>query len=363
MENGKRKTVNSRRRNDIRLVLFLVLNSIFCVFSANAQSTDQSFPTPVLTGEIDGRIAARDLGDARLTTYFYVFNGTQGDIFINVKATNLDGDIDIFVQENLRPLTKITVFSDASQNETGRVIYLRKPEKLILRVQGRTPNDSAATFNLKFAGSFAPAVASAGEAPELPEVKTENQSDVIVNSVGTIIGVKPKPTPAPKEIVAENEPPKTKSKKPSKKTETKETENSDVGKEVVAENAPTKETKEETENPPKPTVVAADETNEEKEAGANKKPAKTPPAKRNPKKRAAKNANKNTAASDTEKPIEPNPLENVRLLILFKDGTKIERPMSEVLRVGVDKGVLTLITKDGKIARFPILDVAKMTIE
>ncbi len=37
--------------------------------------------------------------------------------------------------------------------------------------------------------------------------------------------------------------------------------------------------------------------------------------------------------------------------------------MSEVLRVGVDKGVLTLITKDGKIARYSILDVAKMTIE
>jgi hypothetical protein len=37
--------------------------------------------------------------------------------------------------------------------------------------------------------------------------------------------------------------------------------------------------------------------------------------------------------------------------------------MSEVLRVGVDKGVLTLITKDGAIVRYSILDVSKMTIE
>ncbi len=37
--------------------------------------------------------------------------------------------------------------------------------------------------------------------------------------------------------------------------------------------------------------------------------------------------------------------------------------MSEVLKVGVDKGVLTIISKDGAIGRYSILDVAKMTIE
>ncbi len=56
-------------------------------------------------------------------------------------------------------------------------------------------------------------------------------------------------------------------------------------------------------------------------------------------------------------------MENIRLIILFKDGTKIERPMSEILKVGVDKGVLSVITKDGTIGRYSILDVEKMTIE
>jgi hypothetical protein len=48
---------------------------------------------------------------------------------------------------------------------------------------------------------------------------------------------------------------------------------------------------------------------------------------------------------------------------LFKDGTTIERPMSEVLRFTVDKGVLTVISKDGRIGRYSILDVAKVTIQ
>jgi hypothetical protein len=49
---------------------------------------------------------------------------------------------------------------------------------------------------------------------------------------------------------------------------------------------------------------------------------------------------------------------------LFKDGTTLERPMNEVARVNVDnKGMLTIVLKDGKIERHSILDVAKMTIE
>jgi hypothetical protein len=63
------------------------------------------------------------------------------------------------------------------------------------------------------------------------------------------------------------------------------------------------------------------------------------------------------------KSLPPAALENIRLIVLFKDGTRIERPMSEVLRVGVDKGVLTVISKDGAIGRYSILDVEKMTIE
>lgn len=328
------------------------------VFSVQAQSTSQSFPTPITANEISGKIAARDLGDARLTNYFYVFNGNQGDIFINVKTSNFDGDVDIFIAENLRPLTKITVFSDVSENETGRVIYLRKPEKLILRIQGRTPNDNPATFNLKFAGSFAPAQAVAdNNAPVLPEVKTENQSDVRVNSVGTIISVKPKPTPRSKETVSRDE--TKKDNAPAIETESKEKKFSEneTNTKIVAENTTTK-TPDVAEKP----VVVITETNGKEKAAVKKVAEKNSPVKRKVRSERTKTPVK-AAVRETKKLAEPNPLENVHLVILFKDGTKIERQMSEVLRVGVDKGVLTLITKDGAIARYQILDVAKMTIQ
>jgi hypothetical protein len=339
---------------------FLSVLCLFCglVFSIQAQSTSQSFPTPITASEINGKIAARDLGDARLTNYFYVFNGNQGDIFINVKTSNFDGDIDIFIHENLRPLTKITVFSDVSENETGRVIYLRKPEKLILRIQGRTPNDNAATFSLKFAGSFAPAqVVAENDAPELPKVKTENQSDVQVNSVGTIISVKPKPTPRSKETAAKNE---TKNDETSTiEVETKENKpvENETNTKITAGNTKTK-TPDVAEKP----VVVVTRTVAENNAAGRKVAEKASPVKRKVRPARIKTPVK-SVVRETKKPVEPNPLENIQLIILFKDGTRIERPMSEVLRVGVDKGVLTLITKDGAIARYRILDVAKMTIE
>ena len=77
----------------------------------------------------------------------------------------------------------------------------------------------------------------------------------------------------------------------------------------------------------------------------------------------AETAVKSKPRSKTKKAVDPNLLENIRLIVLFKDGTKIERAMSEVVKVGVDKGTLTVISKDGSIGRYSILDVAKMTIE
>ncbi len=194
----------------IAKILCILCILIGTFLSTKAQSTNQNYPTPIMTNEISGKIPARDIGDARLTSYFYIFNGNQGDIFINVQTSNFNGDVDVFTADNLRPLTKITIYADVSENETGRVVYLRKPEKLVLRIEGRSPNDDAATFKIKFAGSFA-AITNVAEtdAPDAPKVKTENQTDVRVNSVGTIIEVKPKPTPTPKETIAKTEPKKT----------------------------------------------------------------------------------------------------------------------------------------------------------
>jgi len=350
------------------------------IFSVKAQSINQSYPTPITSNEISGKILARDLGDARLTTYYYTFEGNQGDVFINVVTTNLNGDIDVFTADNLRPLTKVTIYADASNNETGRVVYLRRPVKLILRIEGRTPNDEAATFQIKFAGSFAPvqAVAASSES-ETPEVKSNNQTDVRVNSVGTIIEIKPKPILIPKEVIAKKSDKKTEpiaevktveeSEAEVEEVETKKTAAVEKKEEVSEIENPAEETDiAKTQNENKTVVVVRDEVAQKEIIDESKKdsPEKAQQTEEKAVEREESVAVKEPKASKkskTEKPLPPNALENIRLIVLFKDGSKIERPMSEVLKVGVDKGVLTVISKDGAIGRYSILDVAKMTIE
>ncbi len=347
-------------------------------FSVAAQSTDQNFPTPVATNEISGTIRARDVGDARLTSYFFAFNGNQGDVFINVVTNNLNGDIDVFTADGLRPLTKIAVYAGAQESETGRVVYLRQPQRLILRVEGRTPDDNPAVFRIKFAGTFAPATGVAeSEQPKLPDVKRDEQSDVRVNSVGTIIEVKPKPTPAPKETVAKNENvERRRTQSPPRRERNRDTKNEDDPKEtrnetskpIATENAAPENEPETAETAAEPSVnsVAEKKTEEpaarENDAGdESEKTGETPPAR----KPTPAPENKTAAKTQPKRPqaVDPSLLENVRLIVLFKDGAKVERAMSEILRVGVDKGILTIIFKNGSIARYSILDVAKMTIE
>lgn len=361
------KTTRRKIHRSILLPLAVILFSI-CVLPAAAQSTNQSLPTPVRTNEINGTIRARDVGDPRLTTYFYTFNGTQGDIFINIVTRNFNGDIDIFTVEGLRSLTKIVVYADSPDTETGRLIYLRKPEKLLLRVEGRSPNDDAATYRIKFAGSFEAIKGGPDEpGPEMPEIKAENESGVRVNSVGTIIEVIPKPKPTPKETVAKVEEKKDTPVEPEKPADVNADKPEDPEKErvskpevVITENIPPpakkitppkRVTRKPVRKPAKPAETAATEpvTTETEPAVPARTARKKPPSK--PKTDAPK------------EPPSPNPLENIRLVILFKDGKTIERPMSEVIRFNVDKGILTVVLKDGTIARHSLLDVEKVTIE
>lgn len=372
---------NSRFKIQVRY-LFCLLHFAVCLLTANAQSTSQDFPTPVTTNEISGKIIPRDIGDARLTSYFYIFNGTQGDVFINVEAMNLNGDIDVFTAGNLRPLTKISLYAGDTTVETGRVIYLRKPEKLILRVEGRSPNDNPATFRIKFAGSFAALPPrEEAEEPKLPEVKPDDKSGIRVNSVGTIIEVKPKPTPQPKETIAETEKKeekpaveeqKTEEKTPENATEKEETKSTEV---VITEEIPKTEAETvvtENENKAKPPPRRGNRRTDSKKSRSNA-PQKTEnadvaenkteaPTIEAPPKTISPKSRRNRRDQPPKEPV-PDPLAVVNLIVLLKDGTKIERPMSEVLRVSVDRGTLTIITKDGKIERRSILDVVKMTIE
>jgi hypothetical protein len=341
-----------------------------------AQSTDQGFPTPVRTNEITGAIKPRDVGDARLTSHYYTFEGAQGDLFINVQTTNFSGDIDVYVVPGLRPLTKMVLYADASGSETGRVVYLRKPETILLRIEGRTPGDEDATYRIKFAGGFLASKAP-DNTPEAPKVTAENQSNIRVNSVGTILEVIPKPTPAPAETVeAVAKEARAEEEKAVASEEKKPVE-------PIAETvAPKQEVvvtdplidKSEPKPPPRrnsrarssraaarPPKAASDKKPAEVslEEGKERAEATTPSPEIEPKaKRTTRQGNRKAAEAE-----EPDPMANVRLVIRFKDGSSIERPMTEVFKFTVERAMLTVISKDGTIGRYRMAEVAGVTIE
>ena len=348
----------------------LLLSMILSLIVVNGQSTNVDYPTPVTTNSISGRIKARDIGDSRLTVHYYVFEGKQGDIFLKIEAANLNGDIDIFYADNLRPLTKISLYAESAPVQTGREIYLRKSERLILKVEGRTPNDDPATYSIKFEGSFQSVAAnSVPKAPVIPqktsENENENESGVKVNSVGTIIETAPKPTPTPKETVARNTSRRnTNATTPQPVTTIKP-------KTTTSKTAKKTDTIDENDEPKKPEVIVSENLPKTTET-VKKETAAKPSSKSQPAKRTTTTTKKTTTAKKEPVPAKPKPnpaaelakaLENVRLVVEFKDGGKIERPMNDVLRFGVDKGILTIINKDGSIGRYSILDVVKITVE
>lgn len=359
------------------IILKLAGLFILCVcfsFDVTAQSTDQNFPTAVTTNEIDGVIKARDIGDSRLTSYFYAFDVGQGDVFINVVTNNFSGDIDVFTVDGLRPLTKMVIYADSGSSETGRIVYLRKPERLILRVEGRSPNDDPSTFKIKFAGSFvALANQKQQDAPTIKSSDVDPESGIRVNSVGTIVEVIPKPQPSPKATpeskeakvtIAKNKKPETGKKNPPAPTAiTPKKEIVEVAKTKVAEKKPAPA---KAKNPVKES---------EKKESATAKPAvkktdspevktvfkKTPKSKKA--ETAKKAPEKPTRPAEPTKESQPDPMASIRLVIQLKDGKVIERPMNEVAKFGVDNGVLTVIAKDGTTLKYSILDVAKLTVE
>ncbi|HYE75146.1 MAG TPA: hypothetical protein VEF04_17525, partial [Blastocatellia bacterium] len=103
--------------------VFLLLITLFV--GASAQSTELEYPTPVRTNEISGTIAARDVGDPRLTRYYYSFTGTPGDLIVTAEGRNLDGDVDVFTAGALRPLAKVSFYAGGSSSGGSKTIYLK----------------------------------------------------------------------------------------------------------------------------------------------------------------------------------------------------------------------------------------------
>lgn len=329
--------------------VLLLTGFLLSAATISAQSSDQNFPTPVTSNEINGQIRARDVGDPRLTKYFYVFDGGQGDIFVNVVTKNFAGDIDIFTAETLRPMTKMVIYPDGtSTNETGRLIYLRKGERLLLRIEGRSPNDDPAMFRVKFGGSFI--AISGGKQEDAPTIQDGDiGSGIRVNSVGTIVAVMPKTQPTKPPVEIPSVVPVKNPAKPDAKAQGKPKAEPVAASEVGASKAVVVVS----ETPPVATVF-----NSKKKPDLEKKTS-------GPKSTAAKTQPVKKAEKATSPPSEPkaDPMASIRLIVQLKTGEIIERPMSEVQRFSWDKGILVVIGKDGKASRYSILDVAKVTIQ
>src|SRR6267143_3148130 len=211
------------------VLLLLLAGTAVC-----AQSIDVNSPSPVRTNAMEGRIAARDLGDARLTDYFYAFTGTPGDVLITIQSTNLNGDVDVFTAGSLRPLLKFVLYAE-SPSPITKSIYLRRHENLILRVEARSPNDDDGVYQLRFGGSFEPVIGGSeiadneAHSSAAPSTGASGKKTRRVNSVGAridepappvsevAVAPTPEPTPieAPSPEATKEKPPNVETPKPS----------------------------------------------------------------------------------------------------------------------------------------------------
>ena len=314
------------RASCVLVFLFAVATSV------SAQSIDPNAPSPVRGNTVNGRIAARDLGDARLTDHYYAFTGTPGDLLITIQSNNLNGDVDVFTAGTLRPLLKLTLYAELATPVT-KGIYLRKREDLILRIEARSPNDDEGTYRLHFGGSFEPIVGG----PDIAEAETETPATEPTRTPGTR-----RVTSAGARIKEPEPPPVT---------------------EVAA--APTPEPTPEATPEAKPveTPAATPEKSPEVERPA---PTRNTRGRRPAPRRTTPRTRDTTAASETPAPkpppVEPEPEVGPRLVIETNDGTLINRSMSTVRRVTVENGQVVVVGKDGKIDRILLVNVVRMSI-
>ena len=348
-------------------VLSLLVSASCCV---SAQSLDPKFPTPVHRDSIVGRIAARDLGDSRLTDHYYAFRGKPGDLLITVQSRNLNGDIDVFTATTLRPLLKVTLYAESSA-PIQKGIYLRRTEELILRVEARSPNDEEGIYQLQFGGSFeaiqgGPDIAE-NENPitPTPEATTSGRKTKRVSSVGATIeepappvtevatgSPTPEPTPEPTPV----ESPSPAAEKPTEPKTTRPTPRSARNRTPASRRTTT------TPSKPKESAVKSapvEEAKNEQPAEVAEPEPKTPPP--------ARSTSRRTRAPARTKPAEPQP-EPVpeagpRLTIETIDGTLINRSMGGVRRITVENGWVVVVGKDGKVERVLLANVVKMSIQ
>lgn len=355
--------------------------------SAFAQSIDPAAPTPVLTNEIAGRIAPLDIGDSRSTRFFYTFNGLQGDLELTVESHNLDGDIDIFLAGNLRPLTKVTLYAGANATRASKSVYLRRNEPLILRVQARTPNDAEGTYRITLGGAFRPSERLASDASTSGETLAASPSPTPargadrkvkrVSSVGARIeepvsevakeeAERSEESPAETPPVAAKKAPAN--PRPSRAATRRNTRTPTARRGTTG--AGTRTSEPDKTEAPKPEDSRAETESAEEKPSAAPKPERARPV-RVPRSRSSRNtsAARRTGAPPAEV-VPTSPAETVappapgpRLVLVLRDGETVMRDMSDVRRVTVEKGVIVIVSKNGKIDRQPMSAVLRMSIE
>lgn len=326
----------------------------------NGQSTVSNSPTAIRSNEVTGAIAARDLGDSRLTDHFFALTGTPGDLLITVESRNLNGDIDVFTASGMRPLLKFSLY-EGSGSLVSKSIYLRKREDLILRVEARTPNDDDGTYRLRFGGSFEPISGGldgseiAQTNPSLETTGTEGKAGKKgrrVSSVGARID-----EPAPAEIAAAPIPETGTAENPAPEATTPRTTSRNTrgrrparGRTRPTTDVPTAE---------KPASEPTEEPATEARVPAEKPPPASRPA--SGRRRAGR---RTVSPVVVEKPATP-PVEESgpRLIIETSDGTMINRYMTGVRRVTVENGQVIVVGRDGKVEKFQLTNIVKMSVE
>jgi len=332
-----------------------------------AQSIDLNSPSPVRTNELVGRIAARDLGDARLTDHFYAFNGTPGDVLITIQSENLNGDVDVFTAGSLRPLLKFVLYAERAIPIT-KSIYLRRRENLILRVEARSPNDDEGVYHVRFGGSFEPVIGGPeiadNEAPTsaAPATSASGKKTRRVTSVGarmdepvrpvTEVAVAPTPEPTPLESpspeATKEQPANVKAPKPSPPRTARSRSRRPTGRRATTTPSSTK--------PTETTVAKGADTAEAKET-TEAEPASKPAA------RSSARRGVSSPAKPPKPPPETADETGPRLIIETHEGTLVNRPMSRVRRVTVENGRVVVVGYDGKIDRIELINIVRMTIQ
>ena len=344
----------------ISRVLFLLSACLWLSIGvADAQSTDITAPSPVRTNEVNATIAARDLGDARLTDHFYTFTGTPGDLLITVDGRNMNGDVDVFTAVGLRPLLKFTIYAGSSAPIT-KSIYLRQRQDLILRVEARTPNDDDAVYRLHFGGAFEPIIGG----PPLAENESNSAQPLASATRGgkgrrvSSVGARIEEPPGPEVATA-----------PSPSPEPTPAAYAEVSK---PETAPTTTPDSRIRRPARGNRRTASTKQEPPAATANsgtESPAATPgetsaaPSVIESKPAARRRGSRRGITARATAPApEPEPNTGARLVIETNDGTLIEHYMSAVRRVTVENGLVVIVGKDGKIERVLLANVVRMSI-